>query len=138
MIWHTLVTPWNLTADPRLGHKPNVTTVRLLLFWFTKIQFGNIKQFYYPKSSSKGWEKKVNLNPSRPDPRQREKINLNFYFRTFLWRLKRFYESLLCWSLFFNRVAGLRPATLIKKRLQQKSLHNTWGTTKKCQYKNLS
>ena len=24
-----------------------------------------------------------------------------------------------CWSLFFNKATGLRPATLIKKRLQQ-------------------
>ena len=35
-----------------------------------------------------------NFNPSRPDPGQREKINLNFYFHTSLWCLKRFYESL--------------------------------------------
>ena len=26
----------------------------------------------------------------------------------------------LCWSLFFNKVAGLRPATLFKKRLQHR------------------
>ena len=32
--------------------------------------------------------------PSRPNPRRREKINLNFYFHTSLWCLKRFYESL--------------------------------------------
>ena len=35
-----------------------------------------------------------NLNPSRPDPGQRENINLNFYFHTSLWCLKRFYEGL--------------------------------------------
>ena len=35
-----------------------------------------------------------NINPSRPNPRQREKINLNFYFHTSLWCLKRFYERL--------------------------------------------
>ena len=34
------------------------------------------------------------INPSRPDPGQREKINLNFYFHTFLWCLKIFYEGL--------------------------------------------
>ena len=45
---------------------------------------------------------------SRPDPGRREKINLSFYFHTFLWFLKRSYESL-------------------------KGLHKTsWGTTKKC------
>ena len=31
-----------------------------------------------------------NINPSRPDPGQREKNNLNFYFHSFLWCLKRF------------------------------------------------
>ena len=36
-----------------------------------------------------------NINPSRPDHGRREKINLNFYFHTSLWCLKRFYESLL-------------------------------------------
>ena len=34
------------------------------------------------------------LDPSRPDPGQREKINLNFYFHTSLWCLKRFCEGL--------------------------------------------
>ena len=34
------------------------------------------------------------LNPSRPDPGRREKVNLNFYFHTSLWWLKRFYEGL--------------------------------------------
>ena len=33
-------------------------------------------------------------NPSRPNPGRREKIKLNFYFHTFLWYLKRFYEGL--------------------------------------------
>ena len=30
------------------------------------------------------------INPSRPDPGQREKNDLNFYFRTSLWCLKKF------------------------------------------------
>ena len=34
------------------------------------------------------------LNPSRPNSGPGEKIKLNFYFHTSLWRLKRFYESL--------------------------------------------
>ena len=34
------------------------------------------------------------INPSRPDPGRRDKINLDFYFRTCLWCLKRFYEGL--------------------------------------------
>ena len=60
----------------------------------------------------KYWEKII--NPSRPDPGRREKINLNYYFHTSLWCFKRFYEGL-------------------------KGLHKTfWGTTKKCENKNLS
>ena len=34
------------------------------------------------------------INPSRPNPGPREKIKLNFYFDTYLWCLKRFYEGL--------------------------------------------
>ena len=30
--------------------------------------------------------------PSHPNPGRMEKIELNFYFRIFLWCLKRFYE----------------------------------------------
>ena len=36
---------------------------------------------------------KMAFNPSRPNPRRREKNNLNFYFLTSLWSLKRFYEG---------------------------------------------
>ena len=32
--------------------------------------------------------------------------------------LTKFTRKRLCWSLFFNKVAGLRSATLLKKRLQ--------------------
>ena len=53
------------------------------------------------------------INASRSDPRLREKINLIF-FHTSLWCLKRFYEGL----------KGLRKTF--------------WGTTKKCENKNLS
>ena len=34
------------------------------------------------------------VNPSLLDPGGKEKINLNFYFHTYLWCLKRFYEGL--------------------------------------------
>ena len=34
------------------------------------------------------------INPYRPDPGRRGKIDLNFYFHTSLWYLKRFYEGL--------------------------------------------
>ena len=54
----------------------------------------------------------LQLNPSRPNAGRREKINLNFYFRTSLWCLKSFYEGL-------------------------QGLHKTfWGTTKKFENKN--
>ena len=53
------------------------------------------------------------LNHSRPNPGERKKIHENFYFRTCLWCLKRFYEDL-------------------------KSRHKTFrGTTKVCGNKNL-
>ena len=44
------------------------------------------------------WLDEVNIelkgvNPSRPDPGRREKINLNFYFHTSFWCLIRFYED---------------------------------------------
>ena len=49
-----------------------------------------------------------------PDPERKEKINLNFYFNTFLCCLKRFYEGLY-------------------------GLHKTfWGTTKTCGNNNWS
>ena len=59
------------------------------------------------------WFYEYFINYSGPDPRQREKINLNFYFHTSFWCIKRFYDSL-------------------------KDLHNFWGTTKKCENINLS
>ena len=34
------------------------------------------------------------VNPSRPNPGRREKIQLNFYFHISLWCLKRFFEGL--------------------------------------------
>ena len=34
------------------------------------------------------------LNPSRPDPRRREKNSLSFYFQSSLWCMKSFYEGL--------------------------------------------
>ena len=46
------------------------------------------------------------LNPSRPDPGRRGKINLNFYFYTFLWCLKRFYEGLILFSCNFLKYTG--------------------------------
>ena len=52
------------------------------------------------------------LNPFRPNPGRREKINLNFYFHTSLWCLKWFYEDL----------KGL--------------LKTFWGTTKKYENEN--
>ena len=36
----------------------------------------------------------IYVNPLRPNPGQREKIELIFYFHTSLWCLKRFYEGL--------------------------------------------
>ena len=41
-----------------------------------------------------------------------------FYKNAALKNFAIFTEKHLYWSLFFNKVAGLRPATLFKKRLQ--------------------
>ena len=41
---------------------------------------------------------------SRPDPGQREKTNLNFYFHKFLWCLKRFHEGLIDVNFHFNTI----------------------------------
>ena len=68
------------------------------------------------------WNKKLpiflqsfsNIYGSRSNPGRREKIKLNFYFHTCWWCFKRFFEGL-------------------------KDLHKTfWGTTKKCEDKNLT
>ena len=40
-----------------------------------------------------------------------------FYKKDVLRNFAKFTEKHLCQSLFFNKVAGLRPATLLKKRL---------------------
>ena len=47
-------------------------------------------------------ENLTDLNPSRPDPGQREKMNLNFYVHTSLWCLKRFYEGLKAFIKIFK------------------------------------
>ena len=39
--------------------------------------------------------------------------------KVFLKNFTKFSGKHLCWSLFFNKVSGMRPATLLKKRLQQ-------------------
>ena len=40
-----------------------------------------------------------------------------FYKKGVLRNFARFTGKHLCWSLFFNKVAGLKPPTLLKKRL---------------------
>ena len=42
------------------------------------------------------------FNPSRHDPGEREKINLNFYFQTSLYCIKRFYAGLKGRNFYFN------------------------------------
>ena len=51
------------------------------------------KKILMPWSSSSSWVHN-SLSNSLPNPGQSEKIKLNFYFRTSLWCLKRFYEGL--------------------------------------------
>ena len=40
-----------------------------------------------------------------------------FCKKGFLWNFAKFTRKHLCQSLFINKIAGLRPATLLKKRL---------------------
>ena len=78
---------------------------------FSVTNFKNYTSVKMKMSFAQTWLHK--LNSSRPDPEWREKIDLNFYFHTSLWCLRRFYEGL-------------------------KGLDKTfWGTKKKCENKNL-
>ena len=43
-----------------------------------------------------------------------------FYKKDVLKNFSKFTGKHLCWSLFFNKDAGLRPATLLKNRFQQR------------------
>ena len=53
-----------------------------------------IKNDYERKTKYNRPFENIYIYPSRPDPRRREKINLNFHFHTSLWCFKRFYEDL--------------------------------------------
>ena len=86
-----------------------------------KLKNSEIASVFYCRRTEylnfKGWlwlKHYFHFNPSRPNPGQKEKIKLNFYFHTSLWCLKRFYEGL-------------------------KGFHKTfWDTTKKCEKKKLT
>ena len=54
------------------------------------------------------------LEPSHPDPGQREKINLNFHFHTSSWCPKRFYEGL---KAFIKPFETLQRSLKIKIKL---------------------
>ena len=49
------------------------------------------------------------LNPSRPDPGRREKINLNIFFYISLWSLKRFCDGLkgLLFQFYFIQLSEM-------------------------------
>ena len=64
-----------------------VRVARASFTQFIHVKYRVLKALYFLHSSS-------SLNPSRPNRRRREKININFYFLTSLWCLKRFYEGL--------------------------------------------
>ena len=49
----------------------------------------------------------IEVNPAHLDPRQREKINLNFCFYTSLWCQKRFYEDI------YKKKVFVRPNLII-------------------------
>ena len=82
----------------------NVSWAILFCMLFVSIYCKNIGEWWWC----------ILINPSHPDPWQRENIYLHFYFHTSLWCVKRFYEGL-------------------------KDLHKTFlRTTKKCENKDLS
>ena len=58
------------------------------------VQFQSLKLTLNLGTSSMSFYGNINPNPFRPNPRRREKINLNFYFHISLRCLKGFYESL--------------------------------------------
>ena len=65
--------PLKLSKNQNFGLKTNVFdfVIKILIFYF---------EIY-------------RVNPSCSDPGRREKINLNFYFQTYLWCLKIFYDK---------------------------------------------
>ena len=86
----------------------NLTNLNLNLWKWLQIK---ITQILFGGFLSRN---KIEVNHSRLDPGQREKINLNFNFQIFLWDFKKFYEGF-------------------------KGLNKTFSnTTKKCENKNLS
>ena len=90
-----------------------VTLTNLNLKWTNT----KINKFYIPLNiqDTEFFDRNtVYINRKTERMNEEKKIKLNVYFHTSLWCLKRFYEGL-------------------------KGLHKTfWGTTKKCENKNLS
>ena len=87
----------------------------------SKFLNGNVSKECFPKGLQHFYISMVSFslsqfyfNPSLPNPGRREKIKLNFYFHTSFWCLERFYEGL------------------------KDHLKTFWGTTKKCENKNLT
>ena len=62
---------------------------------------------------------KIKINPYLPNPRQRKEIELNFYFHTSLWCLKRFYEGL----------KGLKPFEAPQRSVKMKIKLNFYFNT---------
>ena len=56
----------------------------------------------------------LNLNLSFRVGKQQPEV---FYKKRCSQNFRKIYRKVLCQSLFFNKVAGLRPTTLLKKRL---------------------
>ena len=63
---------------------------------------------------------RINYNSSRSDPRRIEKINWNFYFRTSLWCLKRFYQT---WKAFIKPFEAPQRSLRVKISVNLSEMH---------------
>ena len=69
-------------------------------------------------------EPKFSVNPLRTNPRRREKINLNFYFHTSSWCVKRFLKAFISIQL-----SEMHGAGRVNKHREHLKCENSFGTS---------
>ena len=79
--------------------------------WTVKFRFGCFMNIWGVKLTT--FRVKVNLSNKKQTPEV-------FYKKGFCKNFAKFTGKRLCQSLFFNKVAGLRPTTLLTKRLSHR------------------
>ena len=67
---------------------------------------------------------KNKVHPRRNRQKQPPKMS---YKNSCSWKWRKIHKKRLCWSLFFNKVARWRPATLFKKRLHHRSFPENYA-----------